>query len=404
MTYKSLKTHFHQDSDSSTRLYAQRITSESALRWDFNIGENPAFCLLTPELVTQSEQIFITERKIQEIWQALPPVATKGYLNKLLVNEIKATNDIEAVHSTRNEISAALQRKFWNEVTKNRFEEIARIYRELGSGTRPVPTTCEDIKNIFDTVTAGEIAEEDRIDDGLFRSDTTQIVSGTKVIHKAVPVEEIEPRIQIMLDILNDDDIPALIAAMVTHFMFEYIHPFFDGNGRTGRFLLAQKLYTVLLPPTVMALSPALFEKRNNYYKAFEETEHPLNKGDLTLFVATLLKILLQAQNAALTDLTARHDGYKKLNGSVDKRKTGNKVPDRHVDIQFLLGQAWLFSEERSIDLDILEKYFSETKATLRSDLETLCQKGLVVKRRSKPLAFALTSQACEELGLEAIE
>lgn len=39
------------------------------------------------------------------------------------------------------------------------------------------------------------------------------------------------------LMILADEAIPALVRVSVFHFLFAYIHPFYDGNGRTNRFI-----------------------------------------------------------------------------------------------------------------------------------------------------------------------
>jgi Fic family protein len=66
----------------------------------------------------------------------------------------------------------------------------------------------------------------------------------------------------------NVEDVDPLIRMAVTHYQFEAIHPFTDGNGRTGRvlnllFLVEQKLLTI----PVLYLSRYIIENKANYYQ-----------------------------------------------------------------------------------------------------------------------------------------
>jgi len=65
------------------------------------------------------------------------------------------------------------------------------------------------------------------------------------------------------------------------HATFEQIHPFSDGNGRTGRLLLlAQALYIGLIPPLVLK------ERRSAYYKYLEIAQTAGDHRPLELFIA----------------------------------------------------------------------------------------------------------------------
>ena len=101
-----------------------------------------------------------------------------------------------------------------------------------------------------------------------------------------------------MLDSRGDQKQPALVNAFASHFMLEHTHPFYDGNGRFGRFLLALSLQMILSAPTALSLSAEVMRQKRKYYKAFLQVEDPMNKGEITFFVLDMLEMLLAAQMA----------------------------------------------------------------------------------------------------------
>ena len=48
------------------------------------------------------------------------------------------------------------------------------------------------------------------------------------------------------LTLLNDEDIDVLIRSAIFHFVFGFIHPFYNGNGRMARFISSYKMSDVL--------------------------------------------------------------------------------------------------------------------------------------------------------------
>lgn len=80
----------------------------------------------------------------------------------------------------------------------------------------------------------------------------------------------------------HDGD-PSSVVSKIAHFhaKFEQIHPFSDGNGRTGRLLmLAQALQANIAPPIVVK------ERKYAYYKYLEQAQVKENYLPLELFVA----------------------------------------------------------------------------------------------------------------------
>ena len=65
----------------------------------------------------------------------------------------------------------------------------------------------------------------------------------------------------------GEDDIDPLVKMAISHYQFECIHPFPDGNGRTGRILnILYLIQTELLSLPILYLSRFILERRNDYY------------------------------------------------------------------------------------------------------------------------------------------
>ena len=89
---------------------------------------------------------------------------------------------------------------------------------------------------------------------------------------------------------MNDleDEIDPLIKLAVIHYQFESIHPFYDGNGRTGRII--NILYLVLndlLDTPILYLSKYIMEHRQEYYRHLQEVR---TKGTWTDWILYILE------------------------------------------------------------------------------------------------------------------
>lgn len=70
---------------------------------------------------------------------------------------------------------------------------------------------------------------------------------------------------------INDDDTDVLVKMAVIHFQFESIHPFYDGNGRTGRILnILYLVITGYLNLPILYLSRYIIQNKEGYYKGLQ--------------------------------------------------------------------------------------------------------------------------------------
>ena len=107
-----------------------------------------------------------------------------------------------------------------------------------------------------------------------------------------MPERKIIETFEQSLLVLNNDDIDIFVRIAVFHYLFGYIHPFYDGNGRTSRFISSYLLSRQLTPLIGFRLSYTIKENISKYYKAFEICNDLHNKGELTPFIEMFLNIV----------------------------------------------------------------------------------------------------------------
>lgn len=382
------------------------------------IGGFQMFALMTPEVAALIERIMSFEPKIQAQWDGLPGRARTHYLHRMVIDEIQATNEIEQVRSTRKEISAAIKAVQAEGSTGNkRFMEMVRLYLDIGSDKAKSPQTLDEVREIYDSVTAGEIRDEDAPDGLRFRLGPVSIESGTKTVHTGlVPESAIDDALTLMLSQGRDDSIPQLIRAVAAHFIFEYAHPFYDGNGRTGRYLLALDLRQVLAPYASLALSATVADNKDRYYRAFSDAENPLNRGDLTPYLIDMLEIIAEAQHRLLLDLSERREKIDAIEArlrvlvkdvqfplsiGLDRESAPPVDPDDIAAILFTLGQAHHFDANRAVKLQTLADAIGRSSQFARPRLQRLDDAGIIETVTRKPLRFRLTPQGASLLELD---
>lgn len=93
-----------------------------------------------------------------------------------------------------------------------------------------------------------------------------------------------------------DQDPDYLVKMAILHYQFEAIHPFFDGNGRTGRILMVLylTLHDVLISPTLF-ISKYINQNRSTYYRLLKEVTFENNWKEWILFILDAAE--MQAQN-----------------------------------------------------------------------------------------------------------
>ncbi len=155
----------------------------------------------------------------------------------------------------------------------------------------------------------------------------------------------------------NYDDLSPLIKLAILHYQFESIHPFYDGNGRTGRILnILYLILNQLIDVPILYLSSYIIENKPEYYRLLNQTNHEGKWEEWIIFMLkaieetsknTIIKIeqikellektILKVQNEAakiyrkeLVELIFEQP-YSKIEFVVDKLNVERKAASRYL-------------------------------------------------------------------------
>ena len=406
MAYKELKSLYYGDNEAYAQEYLNRFNSQDAIKIDFLIGKNQAFFLQSTEVMSLAMQIFKLDKAIEKLCDTLPRIALEQYSKKCLIDEIVLTNKIEGVHSSRKEIGEALDiletQATEKKGTRSRFLGVVNKYMKLMNLEKISLNSCKDIRDIYDEVLLEEVIHENpsnKPDGELFRKNAVSVYSETeKEIHRGLtPESEIIKAMDRALVFLNDESVEALFRICIFHYFVEYIHPFYDGNGRLGRFLFSYGISNNLCFLIAFRISETIKENIKTYYKAFAACNDPRNLGDVTPFLVMQLQMILSAMEELKKSLEERKATWEKYETAMEKvygddSNLGN--------LYSYLIQAALFSENGT-SMAELEKNMESSPYLIKKLMEKIPSNMMEIKKKGNTKYYSISIDALNEKILQ---
>lgn len=409
MGYKRLDKLFYVDTSSdrqnaNEREAHTRLTAPSSFRTGIEVGAGELFLAVPRELSLVTEQVLRAERKVSRAWNILPGIAKGAYVRNLIIDEVVCTNEMEGIRSTRRQVEEALDsidQPVREDRRTKQFMEFASLYLGLTSGKVALPETPADIRDLYDAVVAGTLEPGDAPDGKLFRAGGVDVKASTqRVVHRGVqPESEIIAHLEAMIDLVASEEMPELYSALLSHYLFEYVHPFYDGNGRIGRFLLALYLSNPLSLPTTLSLSRVIAEHKDAYYRAFSITEHPLNHAEGTFFVLQMMDLIRVAQDDLVSALRVRQAALAEAEERLEGVRIERGLSERACSLLYQVVQVAFFGMDAAVSLRDAARYLEVTSQSARKYAYELECAGLVEATGLRPLKFVLSEQGKEVFG-----
>ena len=287
-------------------------------------------------------------------------------LDTLAIQEAKDSSEIENIITTHDELYAydqsssaspaakevqnyiaALRVGFQDVVDSGliRMSTILRVQEAVeqnNAGFRKVPGTV--LKN----QTTGATVYEPPQDAGLIDKLMTDLVA---FIHA-------------------DDELDPLLRMAIAHHQFESIHPFYDGNGRTGRILnLLMLQRDGLLDLPVLYLSRYITSTKNQYYQLLQSTRESRDWVDWCAYIVKGVAITAKSEIRLVKNLRTLMQATK--------HRLRDELPK--IYSQELLNNLFRYPYTK---IEFVEKDLGVSRITAAKHLDTLAKNGFVEKKK----------------------
>ncbi len=207
-------------------------------------------------------------------------------LNSLLLREAKDSSEIENIVTTQDELYKAfsIDSEGLNAAVKEvlNYKEALWLGYELIKKKKLI--TTREILKIQECMMGNNAGIRKQPGTALKNAKTGEVIY-TPPFGKDV----IEDKLKNLEVYINSkmDDIDPLIKMAIMHYQFESIHPFYDGNGRTGRIL--NVLYLInegLLELPILYLSSFIIQNKKQYYQGLDDVRQ---KGEWDEWIIYML-------------------------------------------------------------------------------------------------------------------
>jgi len=275
----------------------------------------------------------------------IPNYALKSIKESLTLEWTYNSNSIEGNTLTLQETKMVIEEGFTikGKSLREHFEavnhqEAIELVESLVSDNYILKET--DILNIHELVL--QKIEKDFA--GRFRTSGVRISGANFVPPNALKIDEY---ITELTDWTNTSDINIVLKSAIFHHRFVWIHPFFDGNGRTARLLFNLLLMKEGFPPAII-----LKNDRKKYYDALNFA----NNGDYSKLFLLILQASERSLNIYLGSLKNTYDDYQPISTIIEEEKL--PYGQEYISLlarkgkidAFKEGRNWLTTKDAVVD------------------------------------------------------
>lgn len=226
-------------------------------------------------------QDYLSEVEDKFVTDAYHSLSIEGYrVTYGLIEHVRSGNwDPDQSDNSRKHLDAMAAKGYWDA-----FQHVKLAVEQVLEGANPgevfEATHADWYLALFGpSVAAGIIKQSDLAG---YRTGPVYIRKSKHTPPTKTAVREMMPA---LFDLIMEEENPA-VRIVLGHFMFVYIHPYFDGNGRMGRFLMNLTMAAAGFSWTVVPV-----ERRSEYMDALEFASVEQNIAPFAKFIASLLNV-----------------------------------------------------------------------------------------------------------------
>lgn len=186
-------------------------------------------------------------------------------------------------------------------------EEVHNAFNAYEKLSEINPYSIEDLLKIHGIMMNGLVKEA-----GSLRSGQVGVYNQDgKVVHLAPPADFVPQQLGQLFDWVKNSNANMLIKSSVFHYEFEFIHPFNDGNGRTGRLWQTALLASWKPIFAWIPIESIIKDNQEDYYNAITLST---SQGKSNIFIEFMLDVINKAVKDIITD-TRNH--YNHINNQI---------------------------------------------------------------------------------------
>jgi Fic family protein len=258
------------------------------------------------ETIKILKQVSIASAALGELKGIAKTIPNQSMLiNAVVLQEAKDSSEIENIITTRDE-----------------------LYQALSASSKKIPSTTKEVINYRHAILTGfdlikqqgflklndilQLQEAIIENNAGIRSNPGTVLKNDKtgeiVYTPPQNKEQIQDLLGNFLDHFNvkNNDIPPLVNLAILHHQFESIHPFYDGNGRTGRILnILYLIINELIDIPILYLSSYIIDNKSEYYRLLNKTN---TTGEWEDWILYMLKAIEYTAKSTINKITEIRD------------------------------------------------------------------------------------------------
>ena len=329
---EAIKKNYYKLNKEEFDLYLSNLKNDPRSVKFFEWLKNNYFFILDDEIVNKILQLNKWQNKLDILYNGYSEEIKHFIKETLLIEEIRTTNATENIYSTRKDIFG-----LFNDVKSikdNKVKSILQAYKAIEK--EPENNSLESVRELYDIMMKDAYESKDDIPDGkLFRKDIVDISDGIKNVHHGFyPETEIIKGMNDFLSVYSGLKTDIYQRVILSHFLFETVHPFYNGNGRMGRFLMSLQMYKEEKTIGSFVVASSINVNKSKYYKALEKAREIHEFGYLNNYFLDMADIMLEGYQNLIKELTEKE---KQMSDSINKLNDLKLTKTEKKMIEYLL-------------------------------------------------------------------
>ncbi|MFC0308629.1 Fic family protein [Gallibacterium trehalosifermentans] len=323
------------------------------------------------ETVAILKKLATANRALAELKGVLLSIPNQAILlNTLSLQEAKHSSEIENIITTQDELfKADLNEEYFNNPAA---KEVQKYSLALHYGFLEIQK--DKIIRLNTLIGVQNCLEENKAGLRVLPNTVLKNSVGKTVYTPPQHKDDIQRLMNNLITFINDDeqmpDTDPLIKMAIIHHQFESIHPFYDGNGRTGRIL--NILYLVqqeLLDIPVLYLSRYLIQHKQTYYELLQKVRETGQWEEWTLFMLDAVADTAKSTLILIQEIKKQMQTFK--------HRLRDELPK--IYRQELLNQLFKHPYTK---IEFIEKELNVSWQTAKRYLEEITKIGLLEKAK----------------------